>query len=131
MNQDRKSDHIRMALGAQGALNKHDDRFIYEPLLSAHPQPSDDEGFQFLGKTMRFPLWISSMTGGTVAAHRINQNLARVCRCFGLGMGLGSCRYILTDRTRWSDFDWRDMIGDERPFYANLGIAQVEQLLEK
>ncbi|HBL76530.1 MAG: isopentenyl-diphosphate delta-isomerase [Bacteroidetes bacterium GWF2_42_66] len=130
MNQDRKSDHIQLALESQGNLQMHDKRFIYEPLLSAHPKTANS-AFPFLGKTMQFPLWISSMTGGTAAARKINENLARACREFGLGMGLGSCRKILFDDTVFADFDWRDTMGNDRPFYANLGIAQVEQLLEK
>ena len=130
MNQDRKSDHIQLAFQSQADLQMHDRRFIYEPLLSGHPEPQTDE-FSFLGKTMQFPLWISSMTGGTSAARKINENLGRACAEFGLGMGLGSCRKLLFDDTEWADFDWRDTIGNDRPFYANLGIAQVEQLIEK
>jgi isopentenyl-diphosphate delta-isomerase len=68
------------------------------------------------------------MTGGTGAARTINGNIARACREFGMGMGLGSCRKILFDKTDWADFDFRDEIGDQ-PFWANLGIAQVEELL--
>ena len=45
-------------------------------------------------------------------------------------MGLGSCRVILDDNTHFADFDMRDIIGNDLPFYANLGICQVEQLLE-
>ncbi len=128
MNQNRKSDHIQLALQSQSALQIHDRRFIYEPLLSGHPRQKTDN-FSFLEKTMQVPLWISSMTGGTPAARRINGNLARACAEFGLGMGLGSCREILFDKAYWDDFNWRDEIGDDRPFYANLGIAQVEQLI--
>lgn len=130
MNQDRKSDHIQLALESQGNILLHDKRFIYEPLLSAHPKV-ENTSTPFLGKTLRFPMWISSMTGGTSAARKINENLARACAEFGLGMGLGSCRKILFDDKLLADFDWRDTIGDDRPFYANLGIAQVEQLIEK
>lgn len=46
-----------------------------------------------------------------------------------MGMGLGSCRALLHDRARLPDFDMRPHIGEEMPLYANLGVAQVEQLL--
>lgn len=128
--QNRKSDHIQLTLQSQMNLQTHDRRFIYEPLLSAHPVIDTTE-FCFLGKKMCFPLWISSMTGGTSESHKINENLARACAEFGLGMGLGSCRELLKEEADWSDFNWRDVLGNECPFYANLGIAQVEQLLEK
>jgi isopentenyl-diphosphate delta-isomerase len=69
------------------------------------------------------------MTGGAVAAGKINHNLARACRTFGMGMGLGSCRVLLQDNTHFADFDLRETLGDDLPFYANLGINQVEQML--
>jgi isopentenyl-diphosphate delta-isomerase len=126
--EDRKKDHIELALEAQTLLNDIDDRFYYEPMLSAHPVHRD-EAFTFLGKTFRAPIWVSSMTGGTELAGTINLNLARACKEFGLGMGLGSCRIILDDDTYFADFDMRDTIGDDQALFANLGIGQVEQLL--
>lgn len=128
MSNDRKADHIELALAAQTALAGHDSRFTYEPLLSAHPEQANTR-ISFLNKEMHFPLWISSMTGGTAEARRINGNLARACREFGLGMGLGSCRNLLFSNTNFADFDWRSILGNDRPFFANLGIAQVEQLI--
>jgi isopentenyl-diphosphate delta-isomerase len=46
-----------------------------------------------------------------------------------MGMGLGSCRILLNDNAHLKDFDMRDIIGENLPFYANLGIVQVEQLV--
>lgn len=122
----RKKDHIELALKSQQGIQT-DDRFYYEPLLSAHPQALKPTSF--LGKEMKAPLWISSMTGGTELAHKINHNLACACKEFGLGMGLGSCRILLEGDMYFKDFNLRPVLGDSRPFYANLGIAQVEQEL--
>ncbi|WP_320168353.1 isopentenyl-diphosphate delta-isomerase [Mangrovibacterium marinum] len=130
MEKDRKLEHIQMAFDSQTGFPEQDRRFIYEPLLAAHPE-KDSQPFSFLGKQMHAPLWISSMTGGTGVAKNINRNLAHACREFGLGMGLGSCRKILFDKTYWEDFDVRDLIGPDQPFWANLGVAQVEQMLAK
>jgi isopentenyl-diphosphate delta-isomerase len=127
MNTDRKLEHIQLALDSQTKLEEQDLRFNYEPLLAAHPE-NPDLSIQFLGKTMQTPIWVSSMTGGTGVARTINRNIARACREFGMGMGLGSCRKILFDKTDWADFNFRDEIGDQ-PFWANLGIAQIEELL--
>lgn len=128
MDHDRKLEHIKLALDSQTKLAEQDRRFNYEPLLSAHPE-NLDLSIKFLGKTMRTPIWVSSMTGGTGVSRTINGNIARACREFGMGMGLGSCRKILFDKTHWDDFNFRDEIGDEQPFWANLGISQVEELL--
>ena len=130
MEKDRKLAHIQLAFDSQTARSEQDQRFIYEPMLSAHPTEKPMP-FSFLGKTMRAPIWVSSMTGGTGVARSINRNIARACREFGLGMGLGSCRKILFDKTHWDDFDVRDEIGEHQPFWANLGIAQLEILLKE
>jgi isopentenyl-diphosphate delta-isomerase len=128
MQEKRKLDHIEMALKAQSQKNLVDQRFNYEPLFCAHPDEAVDLSLNFLGKNLKAPIWISSMTGGVGPARHINQNLARLCVEFGLGMGLGSCRTLLTDQTYFEDFNLRPIIGEHLPLYANLGIAQIEQI---
>lgn len=123
----RKLAHIDMALEHQTSAESRDSSFLYEPMLAAHPKNGTSE-VKFLDKIFGAPIWISSMTGGTEKAKFINENLARVCLKYKLGMGLGSCRPLLESNHRFDDFNLRPIIGD-RPMYANLGIAQVEQLL--
>lgn len=121
-----------MAFKSRISPNDIDQRFYYEPLLSPHPEGWDNlTPFEFLGKQVKVPIWVSSMTGGTQWARVINQNLARACAEFGMGMGLGSCRSLLYANDTFGDFDVRSIIGDELPLFANLGIAQVEQLQQK
>jgi len=124
----RKKDHIDLAFDSQTLIKDIDTRFFYEPMLSAHPVNNIPETY-FAGKRQKLPMWVSSMTGGTEMAGIINRNLARACREFGIGMGLGSCRIILNDDRHLPDFDMRDVIGDDLPFYANLGINQLEILI--
>ncbi len=126
----RKSDHITLAMHSQVGHNDFDTRFFYEPMLSAHPTDGSWPTFPFLGKTLRIPLWVSSMTGGTQLARTINQNLARACGEFGIGMGLGSCRALLYSDEHRADFDIRGWMGDDVPLFANLGIAQLERLID-
>lgn len=130
MQETRKRDHIELAAKAQTNGLLVDKRFYYEPLLSAHPDKNTDVSTVFLGKKIQAPFWISSMTGGVGEARHINQNLARVCREFSLGMGLGSCRVLLESNQYFEDFNLRPILGNELPFFANLGIAQVERLVE-
>lgn len=125
--EERKSAHIDLAFASQTPGIHSDKRFFYEPALAGHPQEAFPP-IPFLGKEFRAPIWISSMTGGTEMARTINKNLARACKEFGLGMGLGSCRPLLEGRERFADFDLRPLLGDDRPFYANLGVAQLEEL---
>ncbi len=125
--ENRKKDHINLAFDSKTAANLADSRFWYEPMLSGH-KGSIPLDFSLAGKKLKVPLWISSMTGGTEKAARINRNLARLAGEFGMGMGLGSCRILLYDNRHFSDFNVRDDIGSEYPLFANLGIAQLEEL---
>jgi isopentenyl-diphosphate Delta-isomerase len=123
----RKEDHIALAFKARLATNEIDNRFFYEPVLSGHPTDEEKYEVDFINHKFNLPIWISSMTGGTERAANINKNLARACGEYKLGMGLGSCRSLLTSNERLSDFDVKHLVGNQ-PLYANLGIAQIEQL---
>jgi len=127
---ERKSDHINLALQSQTLVNESDNRFYYEPMMSGFPV-NKLEQFSFAGKKLNVPMWVSSMTGGHQLSGTINRNLAMACKEFGMGMGLGSCRMLLDENTYFNDFDVRGIIGDDFPLFANLGIAQVEEILEK
>ena len=127
---DRKKDHIDLAFRSATGESVRDERFFYEPMLNTHPNDQSTVAGNFLGKPYRFPIWVSSMTGGTGIAKNINRNLARACQEFGLGMGLGSCRKLLTSDEFLEDFAVRPYIGDQ-PLYANLGIAQVNELIKQ
>lgn len=125
----RKRDHIELALKSQ--VSSLDPRFYYEPLFAAHPEKGSLKPFTFLEKTFNVPMWVSSMTGGTDMARIINRNLARACGEFGFGMGLGSCRQLLYSDDYLEDFNVRPLLGEGVPLFANLGIAQLETLIER
>ncbi len=109
----------------------NDKRFYYEPLLKPHPKEKN-HSIDFLSRKMKFPLWVSSMTGGTAQSKAINENLAAACKEFGLGMGLGSCRILLEDSEKYlQDFAVRQIMGQDQPLFANLGIAQLEKISNK
>ena len=126
---NRKSDHINLALKSQTFVDKADIRFFYEPVISGFPS-KPLEKTPFGGKELKVPMWVSSMTGGHLLSGKINRNLAMACKEFGMGMGLGSCRMLLSEETYFDDFNVRSIIGDENPLFANLGIAQVEEMVQ-
>ncbi len=126
-NQDRKLEHIRLTKQAQVLPIEVDERFHYEPLFSGN-RVEHDLSIEFAGHQLSLPVWISSMTGGTGIAKNINENLARACGEFGLGMGLGSCRKLLKSDEFLEDFAVKKLCKNA-PFYANLGVAQLEELI--
>lgn len=128
---DRKKDHIELALKSQSPVWDLDRRFYYEALLSGHPEPDQKLKTTFGPWTLDYPIWVSSMTGGTQKAKLINYNLAKACKEFGFGFGLGSCRALMENNQLLADFDVRPLIGDQLPLFANLGIAQIEHLIEQ
>lgn len=125
----RKQDHIELAFESKLERKFIDTRFFYEPLHSHNDLNNNDIGVDFLNARFGAPIWVSSMTGGTAKASTINTNLARACGQFKLGMGLGSCRQLLYDDAHLQDFQVRHLVNDQ-PLYANLGIAQIESILE-
>lgn len=123
----RKDSHVDLALQSQ--IRETDPRFYYEPMLTAHPKENDTWETSFGNKTMKFPIWISSMTGGTDKTNEINKRLATTAGKYGLGMGVGSARIAIEDPSKEKDFDLRKFMGDDVPFYLNFGIAQIEKWL--
>lgn len=125
----RKKDHIELAFQSQITSGELDQRFYYEPLLAGHPKADSYPKTDFLGFPFQLPLWVSSMTGGTEMANTINHNLARACGEFGFGMGLGSCRSLIYSDDTLADFSVKHLMPNQA-LYANLGIAQLEQLID-
>ena len=123
----RKDEHIDLAKESVTLASGKDPRFIYEPLLSPHPNSGDLKS-KFLNKNINTPIWISSMTGGSINANKVNKQLAEVASQLGLGMGLGSCRALLENEEFFDDFNLRPILGDSLPLLANLGIAQIEKI---
>jgi len=78
----------------------------------------------FLCKRLRIPLLISSMTGGTSEAQRINYHLAEGAQAAGMAMGLGSVRAAIETPELAGTFRVRHLAPDILLF-ANLGASQL------
>ncbi|MEK7682907.1 MAG: type 2 isopentenyl-diphosphate Delta-isomerase [Chloroflexota bacterium] len=123
----RKADHIRVNLeedvGSGLSTGLEHLRFEHNalPELDLH---AVDTRLSFLGRQLRAPLLISSMTGGTAEAGRINRNLAEAAQETGVGMGLGSQRAAIEDPALAETFNIRAFAPDVLLF-ANLGAVQL------
>ena len=128
MHQQRKLDHLRICLdrnpqfaNVTTGLEKY--RFAHQSL----PEIDLDEvvlSSELLGKSLKAPLVISSMTGGTGEAEQINLNLAEAAQHMGLDMCLGSLRAALEDPSLVGTYQVRGVAPDIL-LLANLGAVQL------
>jgi isopentenyl-diphosphate delta-isomerase len=129
MLERRKSEHLRINLEEDVSfprLRTGLDRYRFDH--NALPEISleqVDTATTFLGKQLRLPLLISSITGGTAEAQRINFHLAEGAQAAGIAMGLGSLRAALEAPHLADTFRIRSLAPDILLF-ANLGAAQLK-----
>lgn len=124
----RKADHIHIALtrevtgrGITTGMERY--RFRHEAL----PEIDFSEvslSASFLGRPLKAPFLISSMTGGTEQAGRINAALAEAAQERGWAMGLGSVRVAIEHPETAATFRVRPVAPDI-PLLANLGAVQL------
>jgi len=123
----RKSDHIRINLveDVRSSLTTglEDYYFTHEALPEINLKDVDLHQ-TFFGKVLKAPILISSMTGGTKEAGRINQTLAEAAQETGIAMGLGSQRAAIEHPDLAVTYQVRNVAPDILLF-ANLGAIQL------
>jgi len=123
----RKADHIQINLekDVASALTTGLERLRFDhtalPELDLYAVRTD---LTFLGRRLAAPVLISSMTGGTAEAERLNLALAGAAQESGVAMGLGSLRAALEDPSLASTFQVRRAAPDIL-LLANLGAVQL------
>ena len=127
----RKADHI--ALCASGEVEFRDKGTLLDDVQLVHDALPDrhyddvDLSTKLLGKTLKAPVVISAMTGGTEEAQQINRDLARAAETLGLGFGLGSQRAMVIDPSLTATFRVRD-VAPNALVLGNLGLVQARQM---
>ncbi len=76
-----------------------------------------------LGRTLKAPLLIAAMTGGTPRAAVVNRELASVAEELGIGFGFGSMRPLLEKGSR-EGYDVRD-VAPATLVLGNIGVVQA------
>ncbi|HEY9736823.1 MAG TPA: alpha-hydroxy-acid oxidizing protein, partial [Trichocoleus sp.] len=126
--QARKADHIRICLDADVQCQQNTtglERYRFLHCCLPELDRSDiDLRMTFLGKPLAVPLLISSMTGGTDQAQRINYRLAATAQRYGLAMGVGSQRVAIENPAVHESFAVRSVAPDIL-LLANLGAVQL------
>lgn len=125
---DRKIQHIRIIEDDADADRRKyyfDDIRLTHRALPEVSLPEIDTSVTFLGKPLRFPLLISSMTGGDHELTRtVNRHLAEAAETTGIAMGVGSQRVMFTHPEAQASFALRDW-APTTPLCANLGAVQL------
>jgi len=123
----RKSDHIRINLEEDVRSGSRNGLDSYHFLHKALPEIDLEEidlNVDLFEKRLKAPILISSMTGGTEVAGKINQRLAFAAQETGLAMGIGSQRIAIEDPLQVPTFQVRNVAPDILLF-ANLGAIQL------
>lgn len=126
--ESRKVEHIRINLEKDVQFPRlttglEHYRFIHQAIPEINLSEIDTSVSLF-GKSLSAPIVISSMTGGTDLAHRINQNLAQAAQSHGVAMGLGSQRAAIEKPSLAYTYQVRTVAPDILLF-ANLGAVQL------
>ena len=126
--QQRKAEHVSVALGqdvsAPQRANWNDIQFVHQAL----PEVDLDEidtSVNFLGRTLRYPIFISSLTGGHPDVTSINRNLARAAEHYGLALGVGSQRAAIVNPAVASTYAVTRDYAPNAFLIANIGAPQL------
>nr|WP_246245944.1 type 2 isopentenyl-diphosphate Delta-isomerase [Paenibacillus lemnae] len=125
---ERKIEHVRLCLeeevGSRG-ITSGLERYRFRHM--ALPEVDFDDislAFSFLSHTVRTPLLISSMTGGSKSTGEINLRLAAAAERRGWMLGVGSVRAAVEKEELAPTFRVREA-APSIPVIANLGAVQL------
>jgi len=129
--QRRKDDHLDLCAtddvafrGATTLLEKV--QLVHQSLPDLNVDQIDTRT-TLLGKTLRLPIVIAAMTGGTDRAAEVNRDLASIAEARGLGFGLGSQRAM----QRQPDTAWTYQVREWAPttlVLGNVGVVQAREM---
>jgi isopentenyl-diphosphate delta-isomerase len=124
----RKADHIRINLEENVQFPRRTtglERYAFtHQALPERNLDAVDLSTSFFGKRLTAPLLISSMTGGTDEAERINLRLGAMAQAHGIAMGVGSQRAAIEQPGLAHTYQVRRVAPDIL-LLANLGAIQL------
>ena len=124
----RKIEHINVALGqdisvAQRA-NWNDIQFVHQALPEVNLDEIDTS-VNFFGHRLRYPIFMSSLTGGHPDVTSINRSLARAAEHYGLALGVGSQRAGIINPDVASSYTITRENAPHAFLIANIGAPQL------
>ncbi len=124
----RKLEHVKIALEQDVSVpqhaNWHDIQLVHQTLPEVDLDDIDTS-VSFLGHTLRYPIFVSSLTGGHPDVTHINQNLARAAEQYGLALGVGSQRAAIVNPDLASSYTITRESAPHAFLIANIGAPQL------
>ncbi|HEX8997941.1 MAG TPA: type 2 isopentenyl-diphosphate Delta-isomerase [Ktedonobacterales bacterium] len=124
----RKAEHVQVSLAhdisAPQSASWADLRLVHEAL----PEVDLDEidtSVEYLGRQLRYPIFISSLTGGHPDVAIINERLAAIAQDYGLAMGVGSQRAALVTPALAETYSVTRRKAPDAFLIANVGAPQL------
>lgn len=126
----RKIEHVNIALerdvSAPQRANWSDIQLVHQALPEVDLDQVDLTT-SFLGHTLRYPIFMSSLTGGHPDVININRNLARAAERYGLALGVGSQRAAILNPELAASYTITRENAPNAFLIANIGAPQLIQ----
>src|SRR3989440_724949 len=124
----RKLEHVSIALGQDVSVaqraNWHDIQFVHQALPEVDLEKIDTS-VTFLGHRLRYPISISSSTGGHPDVTSITRTLARAAEEYGLPLGVGSRRAAIVNPEVAPSYAVTRQYAPNAFLIANIGAPQL------
>src|SRR5712691_867283 len=124
----RKAEHVSVALGQDVSVPQRANWSDIQLVHQALPEVDLDEidtAVDFLGRALRYPIFMSSLTGGHPDVTMINRNLARAAERYGLALGVGSQRAAIVNPEVVASYAVTREHAPNAFLIANIGAPQL------
>ncbi|SET04700.1 isopentenyl-diphosphate delta-isomerase [Methanococcoides vulcani] len=127
----RKIEHLELC--AQRPVESRDVTSGFDDVMLVHkalPQINMDEidlSTKFLGRELKAPFLIASITGGHPDTKPVNAALAEAAEEMGVGIGVGSQRAAIEDPEQEDSFSVVRDVAPDAFIYGNIGAAQLRE----
>ncbi|MFW6215190.1 MAG: type 2 isopentenyl-diphosphate Delta-isomerase [Alkalispirochaetaceae bacterium] len=128
----RKTRHLEICIDAERfevetGRSRFDEVHLLHRSLPEIDEARIDTSTTFLGKSVRMPLFVSSMTGGSAAGYQANKQLAEAAEQLGIPVGMGSIRILFRKPEVLEHFQLK-RFAPSVPVFANIGGVQLPSM---